>query len=257
MFRDEFGLIVQRDGDGGDTLQREGMYAFAASFPEAHDHADMPGHSMMVLGIATSELYKDGILIRNPIRWNDPNDVSRDQQDAFVIAMGASGNLNFVRAIMKRHLKRFGKYQNADIANLSTVALYLRALNQIISYPFLFFFDLGLVFSSVQIALDKNPDHVDDNNHLMRLMQAKTRMPTFVSDMAWRLYFKYRPWNYGCMESASKVDDKIVATGNMRVYHPVIGALRWYHRAESGGNPEFAEFYKAILYSKWPEAFKK
>lgn len=76
---DKNGLLVQKDGDGGDTPSHEGLAWLAAhfggNFPSPWDY-----------GFFISDVTVDGKLIRNPINYNDPNDASRDQYRAVLVA---------------------------------------------------------------------------------------------------------------------------------------------------------------------------
>jgi hypothetical protein len=221
---DAHGLIVQANGDGGDTAQRTGMLFFQYRDEEAFVNA------LDQLEIAP------GIYVRHPYQAgfrNDPNRFSRDQQRALVIAMGSYRMDDRLWRLAKAHLARFGKYQNLDYLGPSHLGEYLRAFRAWPVYPLLLITDVGLVVSSIDIALTKDKDNVDDNNHVMALVQASQTMPTPISWLATRLYKKYRPINFG---------NEILGESD-----PVQGALSWYHRAESGGNPFISEMYRSSL----------
>ena len=223
---DDHGLIVQADGDGGDTAQRTGMLFFRFRDAEA-------------FRLALDQLeIREGIYVRHPYQngfRNDPNRFSRDQQRAIVIALGSYGMTDRLWNLAKAHLLRFGKYQNLDYLGPSHLGEYIRAFRAWPLYPILCFTDLGLVISSVDIALTDRakPDQVDDNNHVMALLQAKDVLPTPVSWIARHIYKSFRPENFG-NSVLGEVD-------------PAQGALAWYHRAESGGNPFIAELYRGAL----------
>lgn len=221
---DAHGFIVQANGDGGDTAQRTGMLFFQYRDEEAFSKA------LDQLEIAP------GIYVRHPYQSgfrNDPNRFSRDQQRALVIAMGSYGMNDRLWRLAKAHLSRFGKYQNLDYLGPSHLGEYLRAFRAWPVYPVLMLTDLGLVISSLDIAFTRDKDNVDDNNHVMALIQASQTLPTPVSWFASRLYKNFRPVNFG-NEFLGEVD-------------PAQGALSWYHREESGGNPFIGEAYRQPL----------
>ena len=86
MYVDSYALIVQRDGDGGDTLQREGMYAFGKwlRYNQAGNTvviADEPARRDPAAVMDKLEV-KPGIFVRHPDpnKWySNPATTSRDQ----------------------------------------------------------------------------------------------------------------------------------------------------------------------------------
>lgn len=223
---DAHGLIVQSDGDGGDTAQRTGMFYFVyddrAAFERALDQLEV----------------RPGIYVRHPYQpgfRSDPAEFSRDQQRALVIAMGAYGMRDRLWRMVKAHASRLGKYQNRDILGPSHLGEYIRAFHSRLLYPVLLVTDTALLFNSVRICLVYrwNSDHSDDNNHVMSLAQSRYVMPTPWSWMARKIYKKFRPRNEGNFQKSEP--------------HAPQGALVWYHRAENGGNPLIAETYRHVI----------
>ena len=223
MHYDSHGLIVQADGDGGDTAQRTGMFYYVYHDPEAFERA------LDLLEISP------GVYVRHPYQENfrsDPNRFSRDQQRPIVIAMGEYGMNERLERLFKAHVFRLGKYQNADYIGPVNVGEYIRALKIQALYPVLVFTDLALVWGSLEVAFwgGRNPDEVDDNNHVMSLVQSQRVMPTVTGWLARRIYKGFRPRNLG---------NEILGEDS-----PAQGALAWYHRLESKGNPMIAEAYR-------------
>ncbi len=223
---DSHGLIVQADGDGGDTAQRIGMVFFRYHDAQAFERA------LDQLEVAP------GIYVRHPYQpgfRSDPNRFSRDQQRPIIMALGMYDMHDRLGRMALAHLLRFGKYQNKDYLGPSHLGEYLRAFKAWPLYPVLFFTDVGLLVSSVDIAVRArlDGDNVDDNNHLMALIQSKQVMPTPLSWLASRIYKDFRPLNLG---------NQVLGEED-----PVQGALSWYHRAESGGNPFIAELYRPAI----------
>lgn len=242
MYRDKYGLIVQANGDGGDTAQRMGMVGFV---PESTTIAQQVLHMQATWQLQVAP----GIFVRHPFQpgfCSDPTQYSRDQQDSVVLYLGHAGVNNLVLNIFKAQLKRFGRYQNADIPNLTTVGVYARALKASWMYPILWLTDITYLFSPIfqWVSARNNPADVDDNNAIMRLLQATYSMPTPFSELGRRLYALIRPKNYGC---AGVTDVLYSESYNYNETNAIMGALVWYHRKESGGNPEIAEIYRPII----------
>jgi len=258
MHRDSLGLIVQADGDGGDTCQRTGMYWFGRF---VNDGKWLESTSRQFMAEATKLEVGPGILVRHPEQpdfRSDPQSTSRDQQDPLVVALGVLEPLSpvgkqkqLLNRIFRAHKDRFFKYQNKDIANPQTFGLYIRAFKAKWAYPFLFLTDLGLLFNAFVAPTQRNPDDTDDLNHIVRLTQAAIIMPTPVSWLARRLYARWRPPN--CGSSIVARHEWIGRTGvDPSVLPPlesnhVMGALTWYFRAQNNGNPEIAETYRPII----------
>lgn len=223
---DRHGLIVQADGDGGDTAQRTGMYYYV------HDDAENFALALDQLEVAP------GIYVRHPYQddfRSDPRRFSRDQQRPLVIALGRYGMHDRLWRMTKQHALRLGKYQNLDFISPVGFGEYVRAFDAKPFYPLLVVSDFFLFLGSVQLVVTAsfNPDEVDDNNHVMTLMQARDVMPTPFGMLAMKTYLWFRPKNMG--NSVFGLDD------------PVEGALAWYHRAETGGNPALGDaVYQAL-----------
>ena len=245
MFIDQHGLIVQKDGDGGDTAQREGFLACSDA-----ENSWFPGKCEYSEAVDLLEV-KPGIWVRHPDQWNDPKDFSRDQQTPHVWAMAKHGLKAPLRRMFWAHLKRFGKYQNWDFMSPEHLGLYIRAFvwiypwivipGSLALYSLLLFGDIfNLINTLVRIYKGrKDPDDVgDDLNHLV-IIRASQSFPTPISWISRVIYFKYRP-GYTWTE----VDGKQIATLDPTGCGPQY-ALNRYFRAEAGGNPELALCWRA------------
>jgi hypothetical protein len=223
---DQYGLIVQSDGDGGDTAQRTGMFYYL------HDDRDGFTRSLQQLEV------RAGIYVRHPHQAgfrSDPRRFSRDQHRPLLIALGKYKMQDRLREMAKQHALRLGKYQNHDFIGPVGIGEYIRAFECRTCYPILLVTDAFLAWGSIGLITHAslNPDEADDNNHIMSLLQARETMPTPLGDLAIYLYREHRPKNLG---------NFILGKG-----HPVEGALAWYHRADSGGNPYLGNaIYQAI-----------
>jgi hypothetical protein len=228
MYRDKYGLIVQANGDGGDTAQRMGMWGFADVVENNYD-PDAIAHLKATLQLEI----KPGVFVRHPFQkgfqW-DPKEFSRDQQDALVMYL-AERRPESAWCAFKNQVKRFGRYQNKDWANLATISVYIRALKLWWLWPLLFITDLHYIAGPLLAypSQKRNPDDVDDINAILRMLQSTYRYPTLTAWIGRKLYVKIRPENNGA-----------------RMY-TVCGALFWYFRASAGGNEEFARRYWPLV----------
>jgi len=228
MVIDQYGFIVQADGDGGDSAQRTG-FVQAALF--------LQGKVMTLLTKWRRHEIAPELCVRHPHQEgfrSDPKHMSRDQTDPLVIAAGLYGDLRWVRRMLLAQVRRLGKYQNKDWTNLQTVGLYIRALRYWQLWPLLCVVDLGLLSNAFIILVKglRNPDHSDDNNHILRLAQAQRVLPTPISWLARKLYKRIRPSCPGMTVRGEGC--------------PVMGALVWYH-SSNGGNPDVAELWRPIV----------
>lgn len=222
---DKYGLIVQSDGDGGDSAQRLGFYYTAAFLHHPNGSRYQDNRWKLMRALDTIEV-KPGTYIRNPVRWNDPGDFSRDQQTPLVIAMGFFKMDRRLFRMAKEHLKRFGKYQNGDYASPEHWGFYIRSLRLWYLYPLLIMGDMFTLLNTLILCLFKgrDPDNVgDDLNHILSLVQSHFIMPTPVSFIAKRLYEDFRPYN----------------NGNAILGQPgaINGALSWYFRPSTNAPP--------------------
>ena len=103
----------------------------------------------------------------------------------------------------------------------------------------------------------------DDLNLIAMLLMAILRFPTPVSRRAVNVYAKNRPVTYGSFlgayrkqygtdlsAPASEVKRRLdagIAGGWKTDASRVYGAVRWYHRAEAGANPQLADLYAPII----------
>lgn len=266
MYIDAYALIVQQDQDGGDTLQREGMYAFGKwlrynknknvlivdEIPERRD----PAAIMDKLEV------RPGIFVRHPDPWkwySDPDTTSRDQLVPVIAYCGAYEDYARLGRLFKQTLKRGLFAQNTKRAGdgprswkmpdtmLAHLDLFIRAGGWYTAplYPLLFVTDtvdlVGTLLQQVPIHWQqtarrmrfKLPKDVDDNNVIISHLMAASFKPTPISWLNRQIYSITRRQNLGNTEKGEA--------------NPVMGALVWYHRTEAGGNPEMAELYRPLV----------
>jgi len=236
MYRDELGLIVQKNGDGGDTLQRTGFFYLPGIIKEQKG-------AMSCFENELSILWSSDGPTRHIKQYPNQNEVSRDQLTPVVASLGFAKRPLKVLFLFVRLIKNWFRYPNmTDIASPEHLGIFIRALLWpekkwffiCLWYPFLLFGDcfmlLGIIIRCIQA---RNPDDVgDDLNTLVSVVQAQHTFPTPISWLARKLYVKLRPKPY------TRIDE--TEQGNIYL------ALKWYFREESGGNPEIAVAWKEV-----------
>lgn len=241
MHRDKYGIIVQADGDDGDSLHREGLMLFAGQ------------RSTM-----WTFLYTDGRFHRGTTKWTDPSNVSRDQLIPLLAwATQPARDWNYEQ--VRRHFKGIlMRAPNGDVG-LTHISMFLRGqanyhimrlglvhrLSEILLFTLLHFTDLFFLAGAIikifpvryndqKKRLEWNDmDKVDDWNDVIPLLHAVRSYPTLTSWLARFIYRTFRKKNHGRNLTMS--------------WNRIEQALRWYNRASSGGNPELVDLYKEDL----------
>lgn len=238
MNLDSNGLPVQADGDANDQLQRVGMIVVGAAL--GGNDSVLPQQLVVDCFAA---LVPGGELTpeKNVYRRNsaaNPNTCSADQLIP-VIAHRAIHKLPVPRRLFAQNTHTIeGKRKLLpDLLFLRAAPLYFR--HSVLRYlfdlllPMMAYFATGKVWKDDQGFADRSPDDVDDANGIITMAVCHDINPTPMSKYACRLYARRRPTNFGVT--------KLGAQNNIQ------GALEWYNRAESGGNPELAALYKPIV----------
>lgn len=248
MHRDNLGLIVQANGDGGDCAARTGNYYFA--------HGSVPQfrHELQLL------INSDGKLIRHPGTatsapfWSDPQETSRDQTEAVLLTCLQLRQANLFERVWKGNV-RFGlMYLNGDLVSPQMHAARIRASNfgrSVFAVPLLMALDVvGLIGNALlscgmlprwkhetrEFVASSDADNVgDDVLFTQHLLFALMNGPTPAAMYAANLVRERKPTNYGNTLLDNPEDS------------PLMGALSWYHRADSGGNPEIGEVYRPLV----------
>lgn len=237
---DENNLIVQADGDGGDTAQRTGMYYLGLYIRSEYLGLDNLGYGFSTRQDFENALtlleVKPGIYVRHPTQWNDPNDFSRDQQTPLVIAMGFYKMTSRLTRLYSAQRRRFfSKYQNKDFPTPEHMNFYSRAFNNCCGFEpeksYAVGDSLQYLNSLLLCKKAQDPNWVDDLNHILSLLQATLIKPTKISQAALSYYVKNRPKSLGSPFEKNNI----------------LAALTWYNRADSGGNPGFVELYRPII----------
>lgn len=266
MFIDNENLIVQSDGDTGDTLRVEGSYQLAIRLRARSkievDSWPKASHLDYMESIAKMQI-EPGIFVRHPHpnqEWHkDPSETSRDQMTPNICAMGYAQCEASLKEFTKQMRKRwFVKFQNKDIASpqdwgsmirswweIDGLGYFTYAKVALLSIPILALGDSQMIFSVlVRLWQARDPDNVgDDWNLLALILQAQHTMPTPMSWLARKLYKWFRPSNLG----KSLIHSGHPLEPHLAVSMPIYDALRWYTRPGSGGNPEVAWVYAPLI----------
>lgn len=270
MNLDKFGLPCQADGDRNDQLQRCGMIVTALEMGGGRGFESLAFQERLEQAISNELQVSPGVYTR--YIGGNPDNVSADQLIGALAAHVVCGNTKQIGYMALAMARRAGFAQNkkdglnADTKTKTPDFMLLRALPLFARmhwgmYPIAVIVDILLILAALAavgpvfpdgslIPHKRGPDSVDHNNTILTLAACSYRMATPLSWLARKLFTRFCPWNYGCCESY-KVDYGMFKSGfpvivSPHKYHPVYGSLRWYHRKESGGNPEIAELWAPI-----------
>jgi len=273
IYFDKLGLITQRNGDGGDTAQREGMFWLASWVRDnvLHDPWTKKRQLAFASVMKFLELAETGTFWRHPVQWNNPKDFSRDQTIPVVAAMGVHGDTDRYERFYRELRRRNWTAQNGDVMwDPLHRNLVRRGRNEEVDV----ITDGASLFAAAQsriaaAALSKD-DVGDDLNLIVIMLLAAVKRPTAGSTRAREFYSKNRPTNYGMFLGAYRVEygtdwsgqispqkmrqrmDEGIKKGWSVDCPRVLGALRWYFRAETGGSPGIAQLFEPII-RRWFE----
>lgn len=248
MYLDDKGLIVQKDEDAGDCLQREGFWyeamflnnttfipAGLASYRKALDVLSTPS------GLVRS--WKPGT---STPPWNDPKDTSRDQLVSNIRACGYFRYNDKLQEVLQNVVKNFSRFPNGDIAFIQDYARFARSFYSWWLYPVCLVGDIIMIMNTlIRCWKGRNFDDVgDDINHIGDLAQAQNILPTPFSWLARKLYVWFRP----CFEATGVIDPstqipEIVKDQGLGA----VWALTWYFRPASKANPEFIDAWIPVV----------
>ena len=282
---DRYGLIIQRDGNGGDTAAREGMYWLARAARDNFGFYNAPGKPKLkpfqawrtradfvkvldLLEEKDSSGKFTGRYRRHPYdkEWSSPDKMSRDNMLPLIAAMGAYGGQD-----MSDRLDRF--YTNLDkklwIFNAINADLLLmfeqfikRARNQAVDETIDHVIADCAVSSRLRCIKDMD-DVGDDMNQMVTLLlpemrQIKDYFPAIrkryvdLRPMSYGVYMTdyYMYWGHAPVADVSKMrqrmDEGIATKGWKPDCSNAFGAIKWYCRRESQGNPGLANLYRPL-----------
>jgi hypothetical protein len=154
VYLDEKGLIVQQNGDGGDTLQREGFWFEGAQLNFTPLPEGMSPYTNAMKLLSTPA----GLTRYWQAPYNNPSDTSRDQLISNVRNLGylrdifKSLNYTWLSDIFWRVVKNWSRFQNGDIAFVNDYGRFIRAFGFWFLYPLLFICDLPLIVNALIIC---------------------------------------------------------------------------------------------------------
>jgi len=274
FYLDDLGLIVQRNCDGGDTAQREGMYWFG-TWVWRHDLGlgafGKPRGITLERVLNHLEVGQTGQFRRHPTQTQDglnlPEKTSRDQLIPLIAAMGVHGDHARLDRLRDKISKNF-YFVNKDFL-LFFDEYIKRALNrelQVNGEIDRFLLDGAVTLRLNELGKKEDMDDVgDDLNLIMQL--ALAALPGRRGEKVKAIRARYshdRPKNYGVYLSSyrkafpgdltaskelmvSRIDQGIKNAGWKPDCPNVLGALKWYFREESGGGPGMVALYKPII----------
>ena len=187
------------------------------------------------------------------------NAIYKADKDACEAAKATEKAACEVQKTVDLNLCRLNNVHSGDFVGPATENLFSRAMNQSLWHS------LGeaelLANTLLRVGLGSNRDDTgDDLNLIIMLVMSQLRSPTAESRQAVSVYSNWRPFSYGsylesyrtqygrndATDMTSRMDD-----GIRRGWRPdapaVNGAVRWYHRIETGGNPGLADLYEPII----------
>lgn len=266
MYIDSYALISQADGDVGDSLHREGMYAFGKwmLYNRVNNTVviqEIPERTDPIRIMDKFEV-QPGVYVRHPdsTRWSaNPDTTSRDQLVPVLAYCAAYKDYARLGRLFLATLRRGFFAQNLlDIGDneskrkipdtmLGHLGLFIRAGGEwtMPLYPLLYITDtidlIGTVIEAIPLHWEETGKRlrlrdlgdVDDNNTVVAQLMAVKFKPTAIAWLNRQVYSLTRAANYG---------NTILGESNH-----VMGALSWYHRQEAGGNPEIAELYRPLI----------
>jgi len=218
---DSFGVIAQnaqQNWDGGDTIQREGMFLCAMWYHrQANRITDVQWVEMWVrYGQIVDKLNANNWALRrhpDSSKWYyETNRMSRDQLTSNLCALGYCRPY-MLKSLLWKHMWRALLFttntrQNAalpgtpeykwklpDITFSSIWGSYIRGLDWKALWFLLPLCDMELLVNSAIIwyKVKKDPTFCDHLSQQMLLLQASHRMPTWVSRLAMWVYKKVDP----------------------------------------------------------------
>ena len=201
------GAIGQKDGDQGDSSQRDGLFYALAGLLKAPvapmgQNLDQGWQEAVKAHEAAPGLYRRS---PDPSYWGyNPNNFSRDQHSILRIGMAVMGDKVRIKQSAWAMLKRLGFHQNyhigtdttgkwwhdykiPDIMTPAEVSVIIRGLSIWYLYPVLVLLDLAF-FMDLAIRKYGGLKHDSDNMLAINLLYANKKYMTPCSWLAMKLY---------------------------------------------------------------------
>lgn len=167
-YMDDYGLMVQRDKDGGDSAYMTALTSGLLLIKE-----DVDGADVLYRNLTSQCVVQEGIWRRHPdpLKWYaNPNNFSRDQAETVLwclavwsIISGSRAAQQLMKDFFKQKISRSGFHQNVhigtdvpegsdglkvpDITGPEEITHYIRANNKWYLWPLLCLLDLSLLIN--------------------------------------------------------------------------------------------------------------
>lgn len=180
---DQYGLIVQQDGDGGDCPARCGVaIGVRWMWGDKFDATEL---------LDTTQKYLRnpiGYYFRHPIRWNDTWDFSRDQASRLMLGYMIARRRDLAVDYYERVLHNNVEHPNGDMVGFGEVVNYWRSARLAwLTWPLLVLFDCKYFIDI--ISYKWQPWDID-NLFIMDLYYAQKKCWTPTAWLAAKLYDK-------------------------------------------------------------------
>lgn len=214
-YKDNWDVVVQKNKDGGDALQRNSHYWLLRKL--ALD--DQPFSLNLYNKTMNTFEVGYGIYIRHPDKskwYSNPKNCSRDQVSIAILSMVVMNDVVRLKRVAMDLLKRCGFHRNTqdgitgkpvmpDIVSPSELTSILRGLNTWILYPLIAFLDIGMLLDVLYFRKNNLYDY--DNMLASQILVANSKYPTSLSKLSRYFYkrtdYKQRITDY-YSESAGK-----------------------------------------------------
>lgn len=255
MRLDKYGLPVQADGDRGDQLNRVGILALSDEawykkltylycYPGKYVR-HINGNPNNVSGDQLVPVFAAQMLTTHPQRDARFGDITL----AMFKRLGFAQNTHDTTPGKRKLLPDFLLHRVLPFIARVYVPVYsggpFSQLKVYIGHAIVCLADTALFLNTLVTVIDlrsrNNPDHVDPFvNACATLYSCNVYRPTYLSKLSARML------EAGAINTTGFADAK--RTG----LSPVMSGLVWYHRADSGGNPEVG----TVQVRQWSETLK-
>jgi hypothetical protein len=224
-YMDEWGLIVQKDGDGGDSAYRTALAATLFNM------VGVPMGGLMLTHNLISQCYLgSGIWRRHPDTgewYSDPDTFSRDQMAKVMLALMVGGFEIHAKQTLWTMAKRLFFHQNIqkndseeiqwkmpDIMSPGEWSNIIRGFDWWLLYPVLLILDLKFL---ADLHFRKQTPWDYDSLMAIDLAYANMVMPTWVSHYVAKCY-RTTDWKERIMHNYADVNNGIEPLGKLYVH---------------------------------------
>ena len=187
------------------------------------------------------------------------NAIYKAEKDACEVAKAGEKLACEAQKTIDLNVCRLNNVHSGDFVGPATENLFSRALGEGLWHSLGEEELLANALLRVGLASRNRDDTGDDLNLIVMMLMSELRSPTDTSRAAIASYASLRPYSFGSYlgtyrsiygQDATAMDVRI-ADGIRSGWRPdapaVNGAVRWYHRIETGGLPGLADLYEPII----------